>query len=65
MYEKMKPDVLARLFQQRSQARLIRFDEQTVPGTALNDLNPKLWNRFKTVISPKDDREFLENRNSG
>jgi ATP-dependent DNA helicase RecG len=56
----MKPDVLARLFQQRSQARLIRFDEQPVPGTSLSDLNPKLWNRFKTVISPKDDRAFLE-----
>jgi predicted HTH transcriptional regulator len=56
----MKPDVLARLFQQRSQVRLIRFDEQTVPGTSLDDLNPKLWNRFRTVISPKADQEFLE-----
>lgn len=56
----MKPDVLARLFQQRSQARLIRFDEQTVPGTKLEDLNPKLWSRFRTVISPKADQEFLE-----
>ncbi len=56
----MKPDVLARLFQQRSQARLIRFDEQTVPGTSVNDLNPGLWNRFRTLISPKVDREFLE-----
>jgi hypothetical protein len=27
----MKPEVLARLFQQRSQAWLIRFDEQTAP----------------------------------
>lgn len=56
----MKPDVLARLFQQRSQARLIRFDEQTVPGTSQSDLNAKLWNRFRTALSPKDDREFLE-----
>ena len=56
----MKPDVLARLFQQRSQARIIRFDEQTVPGTRVNDLNPKLWSRFRTVISPKEDLEFLE-----
>lgn len=55
----MKPDALARLFQQRSQARLIRFDEQTVPGTSLDDLNPKLWERFRTVLSPKDDRDFL------
>ena len=56
----MKPDALARLFQQQSQTRLIRFDEQTVPGTTPNDLNPKLWNRFRTVISPKSDQEFLE-----
>ena len=56
----MKPEILARLFQQRSQARLIRFDEQTVPGTSLNDLNPKLWNQFRSVISPRNDREFLE-----
>ena len=55
----MKPEVLARLFQQRSQARLIRFDEQAVPGTSLDDLNPELWGRFKTFISPKDDNEFL------
>ena len=56
----MKPDVLARLFQQRSQVRLIRFDEQTVPGTSVNDLNPKRWNQFRTVISSKADQEFLE-----
>jgi predicted HTH transcriptional regulator len=51
---------LARLFQQRSQARLIRFDEQIVPGTTVADLNPKLYNRFRTVISPRADLEFLE-----
>ena len=56
----MKPDFLARLFQQRSQARLIRFDEQIVSESSLEDLNPKLWNRFRTVISPEEDREFLE-----
>ncbi|HKL87340.1 MAG TPA: ATP-binding protein [Treponemataceae bacterium] len=56
----MKPDILARMFQQRSQARLIRFDEQTVPGTTAADLNPVLWNQFRTVLSPKADSEFLE-----
>jgi predicted HTH transcriptional regulator len=56
----MKPEMLARLFQQRSQARLIRFDEQIVPGTTVADLNPKLYNRFRTVISPRADLEFLE-----
>jgi len=56
----MKPDVLARLFQQRRQARLIRFDEQIVPETAVDNLDPRLWSRFKTVVSPKNDAEFLE-----
>lgn len=56
----MKPDILARLFQQRSQARIIRFDEQTVPGTSIGTLNPALWTRYRTILSPKDDREFLE-----
>ncbi len=56
----MKPDVLARLFQQRSQVRLIRFDEQAVPDTRVADLNPKLWGKFRTIISPVADQEFLE-----
>lgn len=56
----MKPEVLARLFQQRSQTRLIRFDEQTVPNAKFNDLDAKLWKRFRTVISPINDQEFLE-----
>ncbi len=38
----MRPDVLARLFQQRSQTRLIRFDEQMVPNAKLRDLDPRL-----------------------
>ena len=33
----LSPDMLARLFQQRSQVRLIRFEEQAVPQTALRD----------------------------
>lgn len=56
----MKPDILARLFQQRSQTRLIRFDEQSVPNARLDDLHAKLWNRFRTVISSANDQEFLE-----
>ncbi|MCP4679220.1 MAG: transcriptional regulator [Deltaproteobacteria bacterium] len=42
----MQPDLLARLFQQRSQARLIRFDEQAVPQTTFTDLDEGLWKRF-------------------
>ncbi len=55
----MKPDVLARLFQQRSQTRLIRFDEQPIANAVPDVLVPSLWERFRTVISPADDQEFL------
>lgn len=44
----MAPDFLARLFQQRSQARIIRFDEQPVPNSSLDDLSELLWQRFAT-----------------
>lgn len=57
---RMKPEMLARMFQQRSQARLIRFDEQTIPDATPDALTPKLWRRFRTVLSPADDMEFLE-----
>lgn len=56
----LKPDALARLFQQRSQARIIRFDEQAVPGTGVDTLKPELWQRFRGVLSSKDDLEFLQ-----
>jgi ATP-dependent DNA helicase RecG len=54
----MAPDHLARLFQQRSQARIIRFDEQPVPGATLDDLADNLWRRF---ASPRvqDTRDVL------
>lgn len=42
----MPADVLARLFQQRSQARLIRFDEQAAPLSGLSDLEEALYARF-------------------
>ena len=54
----MAPDYLARLFQQRSQARIIRFDEQPVPGATLDDLRPELWQRFASPRQ-KDRREVL------
>jgi len=46
----MTPEQLARLFQQRSQARFISFDEQTVPQTSLADLEESLWRRFVAAI---------------
>ena len=55
----MTPDVLARLFQQRSQVRIIRFDEQSVTTAPRECLNKALWGKFKTELSPKDDEEFL------
>jgi ATP-dependent DNA helicase RecG len=42
----MAPEVLARLFQERSQSRVIRFDESPVPGTYPADLDPQLARRF-------------------
>ncbi|WP_414041259.1 ATP-binding protein [Acidithiobacillus sp. M4-SHS-6] len=47
------PDHLARLFQQRSQSRLIRFDETPVPRATLTDLDEALWRRF--VPKPSAD----------
>lgn len=54
----MTPDFLARLFQQRSQSRLIRFDEQAVPKAQMDDLSDELWKRFATVRS-ESDRDTL------
>jgi ATP-dependent DNA helicase RecG len=54
----MAPDYLARLFQQRSQTRIIRFDEQIVPGAKLSDLAEPLWERFRTTRT-KDKTDDL------
>ena len=48
--------MLARLFQQRSQARLIRFDEQAVPDSNKDSLEPELYQRF---LGNRDDDEAL------
>ena len=40
---RMQPDQLARLFQQRSQSRLIRFDETPVLDAPMTVLEEKLW----------------------
>ncbi|MBI4584379.1 MAG: putative DNA binding domain-containing protein [Planctomycetes bacterium] len=57
----LAPDMLARLFQQRSQARLIRFEEQAVPDTSIKDLSEKLWRRF-AGRSAESDEIVLEKR---
>ncbi len=56
--KEMMPEYLARLFQQRSLTRIIRFDEQPVPGATLDDLQPELWQRFASSRSV-DNRENL------
>ncbi|GBU21357.1 transcriptional regulator [Fibrobacteres bacterium R8-0-B4] len=55
----MPPEVLARLFQQRSQNRQICFDEQIVMAARLSDMAEALWKRFRTDMSSADDTEFL------
>ena len=42
----MSPELLARIFQQRSMVRLIRFDEQLVPQTTRDAVSPELKTRF-------------------
>lgn len=56
---KMSPDMLARLFQQKSQTRFVCFDEQVVSDAEMNELVPALYSRLRTELSPNDDAEFL------
>ena len=64
----MAPEALARLFQERSQSRIIRFDESVVPGTTLSDLHYSLTRRFlhgdvaddPSTSSPEDSPEASE-----
>ena len=51
----MAPDVLARLFQERSQSRTIRFDESVVPATERADLCYSLTRRFLAGDVVDDD----------
>ncbi|MEK6749947.1 MAG: ATP-binding protein [Pseudomonadota bacterium] len=44
--KEMTPDFLHRLMMQRSQARLIRFEEQAVMGAAVSDLESALADKF-------------------
>jgi predicted HTH transcriptional regulator len=51
----MTPDRLARLFQQRSQARMIYFDEQAVTNAPADCLEKTLWEKFATTLSVVDE----------
>jgi ATP-dependent DNA helicase RecG len=68
----MAPDILARVFQERSRSRWVRFEESAVPGSTLADLSEPLWRRFlgrseepserileKRGILVRDDQGFL------
>ena len=59
---KMPPEYLARLFQQRSQARLIRFEEQPVPESGISDLSEALWRKY-TARSDEEPELILLKRN--
>lgn len=55
----LSPEMLARLFQQKSQSRIVCFDEQVVARAGLSDLKPALYSRFRTLQSEADDLAFL------
>ena len=54
----MSLEYLSRLTEQRSRARVIRFDKQPISGAAVDDLAPDLWQRFRTSRSD-GDREHI------
>lgn len=56
---KMSTEHIARLVQQRSQSRLIRFDELPATHAPLDVLEKSLWERFKTPRSKDTDEDFL------
>lgn len=55
----LAPDMLARLFQQKSQSRIVCFDEQVVARADMSALKPSLYNRFRTLQSDADETAFL------
>ena len=55
----MTPDYLARMFQQRSQSRLLRFDEQIVPNAPMEELSTALWKKFASSRSFGSDQDML------
>jgi predicted HTH transcriptional regulator len=56
---KMTTEYIIRLGQQRSQARLIRFDEQAVTNAAPEDFEQNLYQRFRTPLTEESDHAFL------
>ena len=50
---------LARLFRERIQEQLVRFDEQIVPDATLDDLSREVWSRFRTARTGEDRNDVL------
>ena len=57
---KMSTEYIIRLGQQRSQTRLIRFDEQPVVQAPLEALSPALYERFRTARTRDQGLDFLQ-----
>ena len=55
----MSPEYLERLFQQRSQTRLVRFDEQIVSDAGFDNLESELWTRFQTPRTGDEPKEMM------
>ena len=53
------PEQLARLFQQRSQSRLIRFDETPVAQATLDEQEEALWRRFASSATREPPERLL------
>jgi ATP-dependent DNA helicase RecG len=49
-----------RLFQQRSQSRMIRFDEEIVASAEMRDFEESLYHRFRTDRTVGDDESLLQ-----
>ena len=51
----LSSDQLGRIYQARSQSRLIRFDESPVPGVGVDALDPALATRFLRASDDEED----------
>lgn len=57
---KMSTEYIIRLGQQRSQTRMIRFDEQPVVRASLETFDPALYERFRTARTRDEGLDFLQ-----
>ena len=47
------------MFQQKSQTRIVCFDEQVMADAEVSELQPALYRAYRTSLSSPDDQEFL------